>query len=79
MKNLELDGMPSSLQPYIDNVCGIIRKALTESGLQAKIDQPGPALRQMSKDLWYTDINVRLVLNISAKVEPIGLVDINHV
>jgi hypothetical protein len=48
------------------------------AGLQAKIDLPGPAIRQMSEDLWYTDINVRLLLNISTKVEPIGLVDISH-
>jgi hypothetical protein len=76
-KNIELDGIPSNLQPYIDNVCGIIRKALTEAGLQAKVYQAGPSIRQKTENLWYTDIDVRLLLNISARVEPIGLVDIN--
>jgi hypothetical protein len=58
---------------------GLFKKALAEARLQARVDQPGPAVRQMPEDLWYTDINVRLLLNISAKVEPIGLVDTNHV
>jgi hypothetical protein len=79
MENIRLDGMPASLQPYIDNVCDIIRKALTEAGLQAKVYQAGPTIRQMTEDLWYTDIDVRLALNISARVEPIGPVDIDHI
>jgi hypothetical protein len=71
-KNIELDGMPFSLQSYIDNVCGIIRKALTEAGLQARVYQAGPSIRQKDENLWYTDIDVRLLLNISAKIDPIG-------
>jgi hypothetical protein len=79
MENTRLDGIPSSLQTYIDNVCDIIRKALTDAGLQARVCQAGPAIRQITEDLWYTDIDVRLALNISARVEPIGPVDIDHI
>jgi hypothetical protein len=78
MEDTILGGMPANLQPFIDNVCDIIQKALAEAGLQAKVYQGGPHIRQMTKDLWYTDLDVRLALNISAKVEPIGLINIEN-
>jgi hypothetical protein len=77
IENRELVGMPSGLQSYIDSVCEIIRKALAESGLQAKVYQAGPSIKQKTENLWYTDIDVRLLLNISARVEPVGPVDVN--
>jgi hypothetical protein len=79
IKNTVLNGMPADLQPYIDNVCDIIWKALTKAGLEAKVYQAGPNIEQMTENLWFTDIDVRLLLNISAKVEPVGPVDIDHV
>jgi hypothetical protein len=79
MADMVLGGMPVSLQPYIDNVCDVIRKALKEAGLQAKVYQAGPTIRQMTESLWFTDIDVRLLLNISARIEPVGPVDIDHV
>jgi hypothetical protein len=79
MENTVLDGTPDGLNPYIDNACEVIRKALSEAGLQARVARPSPAIRQMSEHLWYTDIDVRLVLNISARVEPVSAVDIDHV
>jgi hypothetical protein len=79
MEDRVLHGVPVGLQSYIDNACDIIQKSLTEAGLQAKVYQAGPNIEQMTENLWFTDIDVRLLLNISARVEPIGLVDINHV
>jgi hypothetical protein len=78
-KNTILDGTFEGVRPYIDNACEVIRKALAEAGLQARVDPPSPAIRQISKDLWRTDIDVRLVLNISARVEPLGPVDVDHI
>jgi hypothetical protein len=79
MENTILDGTPERVKPYIDNACEVIRKALAEAGLQARVTRPSPAIRQISEHLWYTDIDVRLVLNISARVESVGHVDIDHI
>jgi hypothetical protein len=77
MENTVLDGTPNGVNPYIDNACAVIRNALAKAGLQAKVDRPSPAIRQKTENLWYTDIDVRLLLNISARVEPIGPVNVD--
>jgi hypothetical protein len=79
MPNTTLRGMPANLQPFIDDVCNIIQKTLADAGLQAKVYQAGPNITQMTETLWFTDIDVRLALNISAKVEPIGMIDVDHI
>jgi hypothetical protein len=79
MADMLLEGVPTGLRPHIDNVCNIIQKALAEAGLQAKVYQAGPNIRQMTENLWFTDIDVRLLLNISAKIEAIVPVNTDRV